>query len=111
SLQSVFAGVDRANRPYDPDAKRDTLRRALLKRKASAPSADELATLATEREKWERSVAANAVVWTVLDPVSFTSSNGAVLAKQSDGSLLATGKRPETDTYRVVAETTLTNIT
>jgi len=111
SLQAVFAGIDRANRPYDPDPQVHQKRQALLKRRASQPPDEELASLAAERRTWEQSLASNAVVWTVLDPVSFTSSNGTTLTKQSDLSLLASGKRPETDTYTITSETTLTNIT
>ena len=33
SLQAVFAGVDRADRPYDPDPKIYAARRALLERR------------------------------------------------------------------------------
>ena len=46
SLQAVFAGVDRANRPYDPDQKTHQARQALLKKKASPASDEELARLA-----------------------------------------------------------------
>ena len=111
SLQAVFAGVDRAERPYDADPKTGQLRRALLKRKAAPPTNEELKALAAARQNWERSLASNAVVWTVLDPVSFSSSNGATLTKQSDFSVLSGGKRPETDIYNIIAETEFTNIT
>src|SRR5947207_9498193 len=67
--------------------------------------------LAAERITWEKSLSSNAVVWTVLEPVSFSSSNGATLLKQSDGSVLSSGKRPETDTVTITANVTLTNIT
>jgi hypothetical protein len=49
--------------------------------------------------------------WTVLQPVSFVSSNGAVLNRLADNSILASGPAPLTDTYTVVANTSLTNIT
>jgi uncharacterized repeat protein (TIGR01451 family) len=49
--------------------------------------------------------------WTVLDPSSFISANGATLTKQGDLSILASGTNPETDTYTITAQTSLTGIT
>jgi len=111
SLQAVFAGVDRANRTYDPDPELYRRRRDLLRRRSSELSETELAELADQRIAWEQSSRSNAVHWIVLDPVSFVSSNGTTLSKQKDLSLLASGKRPETDIYVITAETKLQNIT
>jgi hypothetical protein len=47
----------------------------------------------------------------VLDLVEFKSHGGATLAKQADGSLLATGVNPDFDKYTFVARTDLTGIT
>ena len=49
--------------------------------------------------------------WTVLDPITFTSSGGATLTKQPDMSILASGTSPNQDTYTVTALTGLTGIT
>jgi len=49
--------------------------------------------------------------WTVLDPSSFISANGATLTKQGDLSILASGTNPATDTYTITAQTSLTGIT
>jgi hypothetical protein len=49
--------------------------------------------------------------WIVLDPLTFTSANGATLTKQGDMSILASGTTPSTDTYTVTAATALTGIT
>lgn len=57
------------------------------------------------------SFAAGSGNWTVLDPVSFSSAGGATLAKQVDGSILASGTNPAKDLCLVAANTTLTNIT
>jgi Protein of unknown function (DUF1553)/Protein of unknown function (DUF1549)/Planctomycete cytochrome C len=48
--------------------------------------------------------------WVVLEPVSFTSAEGATLTKQADDSVLASGTVPESDTYTVVADTRLSEI-
>jgi hypothetical protein len=111
-LQAVFAGVDRANRPYDTDPAIRGLRLALLQRRqalVAGPSAvkpllDDHALAATVAS-WEKSVAKGGH-WRVLDPEHFTSAARSTLARQPDGSLLASGTRPERDTYTI--ETTWT---
>ena len=46
--------------------------------------------------------------WQVLEPASAASSCGATLTKQSDGSILASGKNASPDAYTVTASTALT---
>jgi hypothetical protein len=59
---------------------------------------------------WEKNYK-NLALWTVLDPAKATSSGGAVLTKQKDGSLLASGKNPSPEAYTVTVNTSLTGIT
>lgn len=49
--------------------------------------------------------------WTVLNVVSLSSLNGTTLTKQGDGSILASGTLPGTDTYSVKTSTSLVGIT
>ncbi len=49
--------------------------------------------------------------WLILEPTDATSSGGATLTKQSDGSFLASGKNPKFDTYKFTARTEQRNIT
>ncbi len=49
--------------------------------------------------------------WTVLDPMTAVSANGATLSVLGDQSILASGTLPFTDTYTVTATTALTGIT
>lgn len=49
--------------------------------------------------------------WTVLDPATAVSANGATLSELGDYSILASGTSPPTDTYTVTAATALTGIT
>lgn len=49
--------------------------------------------------------------WTVLQPIFAQSANGATLTALPDGSILASGKAPETDTYLVRALTDRMGIT
>ncbi|MGI8965564.1 MAG: DUF1553 domain-containing protein, partial [Limisphaerales bacterium] len=116
NLQAVFAGIDRVDRPYDLDAKTNALRQALLKKKTALDvSLKRKALLAPSVQRevaaWEKEVDYGKINWTVLDPKSFKSDCGATLTKQSDFSLLASGPRPETDTYTIVAETDLKGVT
>src|SRR5205823_2653503 len=41
--------------------------------------------------------------WTVLKPAEMKSRGGVTLTLQSDGSILASGRNPERDTYTIVA--------
>ncbi|HLN32506.1 MAG TPA: PSD1 and planctomycete cytochrome C domain-containing protein [Gemmataceae bacterium] len=126
SLQAVFAGIDKANRPYDLDPRVADRRRQLTEHKArlfalrsapesNAPSGkpDERLDAAVQAEvaAWEKSVAATAGLWHVLEPTQCSSAQGATLTRQPDGSILSSGKRPERDTYTVVAHTDLQGIT
>ncbi len=111
NLQSCFAGVDRADRPYDPDPHVHRARRALQQRKneLDAPPITITAMLLSpasqaEAAAWERSLAAREKAWTVLDPATFVSAGGARPAKQADRSLLFGGAAPDKDTYTIVLE-------
>jgi hypothetical protein len=64
----------------------------------------------SEMAAWEKKAAVSPV-WTVLDAGSATSTGGVELAKQPDGSLLASGKFPAQDVYTVTTHTDLTKIT
>jgi len=117
-LQAVFAATDKGNRPYDSDSRTHVARQSLLKQKAALDIrpkrvVDELLSPATQAAVavWEKSLSSRPSIWTVLDPESFTSSGGAALTKQSDFSLLASGVRPDVDTYTVVARTDLKGVT
>ena len=108
ALQAVFAGVDRADRAYDADPRIHRRRQELLALKRRIERGDSALLLneaaQSEAAEWESSLAAGRTVWKPLVPRMFTSSGGATLTIQSDGSLLASGTRPERDTYRITTE-------
>ena len=117
-LQAVFAGVDKAERTYDPDPQIARARRALLARKAELPGLAARAdpslldeTVLSEVAVWEKKLAEATISWQVLQPETYTSSGGATLTKQADGSLLSTGNRPEKDTCTIVASTAASKLT
>ena len=56
--------------------------------------------LVAAQAAWEKSQ----VVWTVLKPDSMTSAEGVTLTPKDDGSILASGKNPATDTYSLIVK-------
>ena len=115
ALQAVFAGVDRANRTYDADPALHARRQALMQERKRIEQGDRELLLSTgvqrETALWERSYAERKVEWRVVQAQTFTSSAAVTLTRQPDGSLLASGVRPERDTCTVSASVELTNIT
>jgi mono/diheme cytochrome c family protein len=117
ALQAVFAATDKGERPYDPDPAVGLRRQQLLAERARLPALREALDpsllepeLHARISDWEQSLAAGALTWVVLDPAEATSAAGTTLAKQEDLSLLASGERPEKDTYTITARTTLSGI-
>lgn len=118
SLQAVFAGVERANRKYDPDPQIAQRRRELLRRQIQLknPVEDFTASLLTPAvqqlvEDWERKLGSQGTIWKPVELESYTSSGGATLTKLGDGSILSGGVRPERDTVTVVATAPLQKVT
>ena len=110
ALQAVFAGVDRANRPFGPDEHTQATRRQLLmtQRALQQPDGVLLATLETAALKaqiaaGEAAWAQREAAWVPFEIVSIVSTGGAALTRQPDGSWFASGPRPERDTYIVTA--------
>ncbi len=110
ALQAVFAGVDRADRPFDSDAATHAVRRRLLEEKRSLEQRDP-ATLArlespevmAKVAAWEEAWARREGSWASLDIVSVISTGGAQMSRQDDDSWFVHGTRPERDTYIVTA--------
>ncbi len=118
SLQAVFSGVERANRRYDADPGVQRRRIELQRRKAELekPTAETTASLLSAASQqavaeWESQLATKAVVWRVLDPTEFTSTDGATLTKLPDNSILSGGTRPEKDTVTITATSPLAKVT
>ena len=107
ALQAVFAGVDRANRAYDADPQIHARRQHLLRLKSAAERGDRAILLVAETQReladFERTVAAREVAWRVVEPQTFVSTGGAILTRQADSSLLASGPVPERDVYTITA--------
>jgi hypothetical protein len=66
--------------------------------------------LDAKQAQWEKDLR-TAPVWTVLDVDSVKATGEAVLTKQPDGSILASGPNPFPETYTLTAKTKLTGVT
>jgi len=109
-LQAVFAGVDRADRPFDTDPATHAKRQELLEQKhhitARTPAflaRLETPTVAEHVRHYEEEFARREEAWNPFEVVSVVSTGGATLTRQPDGSWFAHGQRPEKDTYIVTA--------
>ncbi|MFM1769190.1 MAG: hypothetical protein RJA22_1719 [Verrucomicrobiota bacterium] len=105
SLQAVFAGVERANRVFDENPAVHQRRQGLLQRRRQLDRGDTnlLFSAATRSavEAWRARHVGEPVAWQTLVPPASIPAGSAVLTRQADGSLLASGPTPERDTYTV----------
>jgi Protein of unknown function (DUF1553)/Protein of unknown function (DUF1549)/Planctomycete cytochrome C len=115
NLQSVLAGVDRANRAYDPDPAIHRQRTALKRRDADLQTAAsaELLTPAADQlvRTWEKAQEGRATAWTVLQPSAIRTKSGSMPEKLPDASVRFGGMRPLTDVYTVETDTELNGAT
>jgi len=119
-LQAVFAGVDRADRPFDSDPRIQAKRNKLLARKMAIAAKDFAKLPALDSPEVAGKIAALAKAfaqrnekWQALDVANISSTSAAadtVFTKQNDGSWFVSGARPEKDTFIVTAKTTLKGI-
>ena len=118
SLQAVFAGIGKGDVLYDADAviakQRQDWQSLLEYSKSSEIEhrkkllADEYVTIV---KKWEKKFGNKPLAWETLAPSGFTSSSGSTLKQLADDSLLASGTRPEKDTYTITASSSLKRLT
>lgn len=116
ALQAVFAGVDRADRVFDPDPAVHERRRRLTRQKQEASMGDGQQLLADPKLQSQLSTAEEELrrasdVWKVLVPQSVSTASGSTSTPQPDGSVLFGGTRPEKDTYTIICDTELNGIT
>ena len=118
ALQAVFAGVERANRGYDADDVVQKRRETLRKRAAQLAAPDlsvrqELLEAQPQQlvSAWEQGSAGRVISWHPLQSTTANSTDGSTLTLQPDGSFLASGSRPEFDTYVITGHTASSTIT
>jgi mono/diheme cytochrome c family protein len=68
-------------------------------------------TLAAAQADWERKFTEAQANWVALNPSEIFADNGTTLTKLGDGSILATGANPDTETYTVVVKARLQGVT
>ena len=70
----------------------------------------ETTVVAKKLAGWEKAQSL-AVRWRTLEPTTLQAAGGAMLTKQPDGSILASGKSPHGSVYTIACETDLSDIT
>ncbi len=118
NLQAVFAGTDKANRPYDPDPQVAQRRREIttaleqLEQQRGRSDPDLLRPIVQDEvAQWEQQLEETAAQWQVLEPAEFSSEHGSLLSVQPDHSLLVHGPRPEKDTYTIQVDCDMPQLT
>jgi mono/diheme cytochrome c family protein len=114
SLQAVFAGVGKGDLEFELDPKSSARRTELLAKKEAIASQDATVLLDPKYssivQAFLRTHRENPAVWQPLGEVAVHSTGGTAWRRLADGSFLASGPRPETDTYRVTGSTALKSL-
>ena len=67
--------------------------------------------LDASQQAWEKDLIASEKRWEVVKTSHLESVGGAALTAQSDGSILASEKNPQADTYKITAKATVAKLT
>jgi hypothetical protein len=101
SLQAVFAGIGKGDIPFDADPEVSAARLRWQQLREAADRRDPTVLLTPETQALIAAVLPQSdagALWKPIALQTFRSLEGAHLRQLDDGSLLATGPRPETDT-------------
>ena len=105
ALQAVFAGVGKGDIEYDTSAATMARRKELEALVDAAGKGDANVLLQPKHaeivRRWAVAHVNETVKWETLDPEVFVAAGGAVLTKQKDMSIFATGKTPQREIYTV----------
>lgn len=111
SLQAVFAGAGKGDIEYDTDPEVAAERRRWSSLLTAAKATDQSVLLAPENQpivaEWLQKHAIAPATWEPLSLKKFESSGGATLEQLDDSSILASGIRPDKDTYTISASAPL----
>ena len=115
ALQAVFAGVGKGDIEFDEDPIVAEQRRRWSELLAKTISDDKSKRFEPSYDgvvaQWEKEFGKKPAAWELLSPKTFVSAGGATLKQLNDNSLLASGARPEKDTYTITSPTSLTKLT
>ena len=113
ALQSVFAGVDRADRPFDVDSaihlrrrKLESRKQAIQRRAPSLVASLESPEVATQLAALDKREQQRPAAWFALEGMTVASLNSpdqTAFTQLVDGSWLASGARSEKDTFVITA--------
>ena len=113
ALQAVFAGLIEGDIPFDEDSALAQSRKRWQTLLTAAETKDKNALLTTENaslvEAWEKTQG-SPVTWSPLGYESFVSAEGSAL-KRTGETILASGAKPEKDTYLITSSVPLAKIT
>lgn len=115
SLQAVFAGAGKGEIEFDRDADTGKSRRhwnklieAVKQNDQSSLGRPEFASIVSQ---WESEFSTTSALWQLLTPNAVESAGQSDLQVLADKSVLATGVRPERDTYTITAQPNLKRLT
>ncbi|MGK0186178.1 MAG: hypothetical protein ACI9R3_001961 [Verrucomicrobiales bacterium] len=117
ALQAVFAGVDKVDRPFEPDGLITRKRNDLLAQQTQLTDGTFPQSKLDEPgnrqavDDWEQRVTSDRNHWSILLPTSVKSNSETPYTIQPDGSILFGGKPPATDTYTITGNTQQATIT
>jgi hypothetical protein len=113
ALQAVFAGLIEGNIPFDEDKAVAQSRRRWQTLLTAAEAKDKAALLSPENTAlviiWEKTQGAP-VKWSPLGYESFVSAEGSTL-KRTGETILASGSKPDKETYILTSSVPLTKVT
>jgi hypothetical protein len=108
ALQAVFAGTEKAERLFDPDPDIHAQREAWMRMQVALDRQDApllfenlSSQLQQDQITWETTTT-TPTAWTTLTTESVHSRHHTTLTPQADGSYLASGESPDSDTYSLV---------
>lgn len=114
SLQAVFAGIGKGDVDFDADPMVARQRQRWSDLLASASRNDSAVLLAPEHaamvQAWESKQGSQSAIWQTLVPSTFLSTNHSTLTRLDDHSILASGTRPDQDTYTFTAAVDLAKL-
>ncbi len=117
SFYAFFNQTEDNDQPDDspkiqvPTSEQERQRKDLETQIAKVNAEIDSAALASKQAEWEGTARNTSSGWVVLQPETFVSTGGATLAKQADGSILASVTRGATDVYTITTPTDLKGIT
>ena len=111
ALQAVFAGVDKAERPFDLDPEIGRKRKSLLEQQRQIDSQLDDPDVAKEVAAWSAEFEKNAPEWFALQPTSVSSASHTPFKINTDGTILFGGTAPERDTYTIRSNANINRLT